>query len=422
MVEPEAEKLSLFSVLVGPFIVATCSGVAYLPGWNYLIKGMGAVLAIAFVIRSLRAGVRPSTEVFLYGLWVVWCMTGVLTSVQGIVFRETWMSVFQIFVLILIISGFVDSRKALTFNLVAFFLGAAIAGTYSVITGEYQRFEVAGTEEARAGSFLGSNGFGYLMLLATVVMAYLWMLPTRFKRAKIVLLSGGIITAALFAISSGSRKAILSLGLFYISWAWFCYRKEVFRRPLVFLAALLALGVGGVKFVSMIQESPVAERFAETWAEARGRQLGGGGVDIRLTLYREAFSVFKRHPIIGAGLNQFRFHSSTGMVTHSDFMGVITNTGLLGFLLYFGIFAALWWRAGSIIKNTRDPTVEKIAQLIRVMIIVVLAMALGRSNYRTKEFWVLVASFIGWVQYQHLRLKKMTNMESYEVNGELEES
>jgi len=65
----------------------------------------------------------------------------------------------------------------------------------------------------------------------------------------------------------------------------------------------------------------------------------------------------------------------------------------------------LWLRTSWILRRTDDPLVGKIVRLVRATIVVLWLVSIGRTNYDTKEYWVLMASFIGYTHAVWLDIK-----------------
>jgi len=403
----EQQGLPFTTLWVGPFILAAVTIAAMAP-WNWFVRGFGVILALAYLAYAIRHRVLPNAEMILFILWLMWALLGVFTAVSGLLFWWEWSRGFQIWIMLCIISGLTFSRRLLYYNLAWFLAGAAVVGGYSYITGDYSRAATGGDVERVAGLTLNANEFGWVMLLATVAMAYIWMSPSRSRALKYVLLGVGMGLAAVASILSGSRKAILGLGLFYVGWTWFCYRREILKRPGV-LAGVAVLAIGAVAVVIFARHMPVAQRFLESWQVLAGERVGGGGSN-RLDLYREAWRLFVAHPVMGVGLDQFRVYSIYHSVAHAEYAEVAADTGLVGFVLYFSIFVAMWWRAGKIRRSITDPFVVKVAGLVRAMLIVILVLDLGRYNYGDKPAWIILASFTGYLSavWQNWRASQAT--------------
>lgn len=389
---PEAQRMSFLAIPVLAFVVLVVSSASKYP-WNYIIQISGAVLAMWFLIRSITARIRLSPEVVMYLAWLLWSMTALIAGANLALYKTSAITIFKMLVLIFIVSGFTSSRKTLTLNMAAFAIGSFLLLSNGVLTGS---FNVALEEGGRAtGMAMNPNGFGRIMVSATAVLAYFWMMPSRFGMFKYVLVTLGMLATGMGTILSGSRFAILGLATFYLLWIWICYRKEVLRRSSVLLVVVLGLSLGSVGFVSMIGRTAAASRFEQTWRRLTGQTVSGGSAG-RIQVYKEAALVIVHNPIFGVGLNNFILYSSMGNVAHSEYTEIAADTGIPGAVIYFMIYVLLWRRAGKIAKLSPDPCAVRIAKLIRVFLLVTLFLGLGAPNYYSKPTWILLASFIGY--------------------------
>ena len=393
------ERLPAISVLIGLFIVGA---VALTSVWSLPVKITGMVLAVGYAIMSIRTRMYPAPEMILYLGWVTWSLTGLVGARDPAFFFLTWTTVFQIWVLTWIISTYTVNRRTLSFTLGSFLVGALVVGSYSYVTGEYERAEAS--PDIRVGGLaMNANAFAWLMVLATITMAYFWMLPSRRPWLKYGTLIAGMMGAGVACILSASRTGLVGLMAFYPLWIWFCYRRVMLRRAGVFAAVVLGLIVGGYVFVTVLAQSGASERLLSMFGVLHGQHQRS--VDIRISLVKEAWALFQRFPITGVGLGNFRLYSATGHVAHSEYAEVASTTGAPGFVLYFSIFIVLWLRAGKIARHARDDVALGTARLIRAVVVVVLLMSLGQISYYNKAAWIAFASFVGYTSavWQDLR-------------------
>ncbi len=400
---PRRERIPPLALLAGVFIVGAVA-FATLPGFNYAVKAVGVLLAIGYVFFAFRQRRRIAGEVYVYLLWFLWAGLGVLIAPSPLLFWDKWQTVFQMWVLLVILSGFTESRRILSFNLQMFLLAALIVGGYSLITGEFQKAEAEGTRVA--GLTLNANAFGITMLMATVCMAYLWMnLSRNFRGLKYGLLIAGMTGAAMSVVLSGSRKSLLSLMFFYTLWVFFCYRKEVFRRAQVLLIILLAVGLGGYGMYRMLSGSELTDRLSRTWeAITVGGNVKDSGSE-RIALYNVAGQLIAENPIMGVGLHQFVVINPMHEVAHSEYAEVAADTGLVGAAIYFLWYIFLWRRAGKIAKWSPEATERRTAGLIRAVLLTMLALGFGCWFFDSKFAWVIMGSFIGYTNVVWVRIR-----------------
>lgn len=389
---PPRERIPPVAILAGLFILATVT-FSSLPGFNYVAKGIGWILALAYAMHIFRRRTRIPGELYVYLAWFLWAGgTGALITTVPILFWGKLQTVFQIMVLLAILSGFTQNRKVLSFNLVMFLIAAFIVCGLSFASGEYRRAE---TGDERLAGTLGANGFGIVMVMATACMAYLWMLPTRFgKGLKYALLIPGMAVSAVTIVLSGSRKSLVGLALFYVAWVFYCYRKQMFKSGRILIVVFLGIGLGGYGIYRVSRGTQLADRMTRTWQFLTGEGDRGGGEE-RLELYRIAGEVIAEHPLVGVGLDHYKLHSA-GISAHSEYAEITADTGLIGAALYFPWYFILWWRCGKIRKWSLDPNEYHIAGLIRALIVVLLVFGFGAWFYDNKFSWIVMGSLIGY--------------------------
>jgi len=339
-------------------------------------------------------------------------VTGLIAGAHPVLYRISLETVFQIWLMVVILAGYTTSRRTLSLNLLALMLGAMWVWFGGVRTGSYQSALTMGTR-AKGLAAMDTNEFGWLLIVATVTMAYFWMQPTRFLLVRNTVLACLMTAAGVGIVLSGSRFSILGAIVFYFLWIWVCYRKEVLRRPSVLIVIFLALSLGGAGFIALASRTVAGKRLHKTWMRLTGQTAAGGSAG-RIDIYKESVGIISSHAVFGVGLNNFRLHSSSGSVSHSEFTEIASDTGLPGFAIYFSIYLILWRRAGKIIKYSNDPAAVRISKLIRVYIMVMLFVGLGVPHYYNKIAWIMMGGFAGFTRSVWRELKvRLPHMERY---------
>ena len=386
-----AGRLPWYLLPVAVFVVAATSVSGVYP-LNYLVKAFGVIMVVAYLLNSIIARAYPSAEVVLYVAWLAWSLVGVAVAASGAVFWSTWITCFQIWALLVVIAGFTSSRTMLSANLLAFLVGVAIVGVASMVDPTYQ---FSDNPERVTGLGRDENEFGRMMVLATIVLAYFWMVRRSGWLRYFVLLPA-MAVCAWMVLRSGSRFGILSLLLFYGLWLWFYWRREASRRRYLVLPVLAGVVLGGALIFWYGAETEAVKRLGGTWAWLHGAATVGQGTAGRLEIYRMAWRVIAENPVLGVGLGNFRLAAMTTMVTHSDYTGVAAETGLVGFVLYMPIYIVLLRRGWLIARASDDPQVKYTALLIQAVCIVFLFVGIGNPNQANKVSWIFLGPFIGY--------------------------
>ena len=71
----------------------------------------------------------------------------------------------------------------------------------------------------------------------------------------------------------------------------------------------------------------------------------------RSQMYVRGVDLFWENPLAGVGLGNFQVVSGLGAYSHSDYIEVASNTGIIGFILYFSIYGMILWRLLWLVRN-----------------------------------------------------------------------
>lgn len=94
-------------------------------------------------------------------------------------------------------------------------------------------------------------------------------------------------------------------------------------------------------------------------------------VSDRSTMWKNSWEIFKKHPIIGNGLNTFyvnyekvrndEFKNKKGSYAHNCYLQMAAEIGLLGLIAFLCFIVALFRKAIVALKNIKDPLYNSIA-------------------------------------------------------------
>lgn len=145
-----------------------------------------------------------------------------------------------------------------------------------------------------------------------------------FKTSIIVLFFLYVITL------SGSRTTLICAVALVIIWVLFLLNdknRSKFKRILVFLATISMFFIGMYYISNYFFNTAIYERLL----------IIGSGANTRSELFKSAIDYWKQSPIIGIGFGQYQIWSPVKLYSHSVYAEILSCTGLLGGLLFFGI-------------------------------------------------------------------------------------
>ena len=291
----------------------------------------------------------------------------------------------------------------------------ALIASYLLAYSETTAFELAkmdvegehGEDLARIASTLGNaNMFGVSCCMALCLLWVdrkasnaVWGFTPRLALTVICTL---LIVAALH---SGSRTALLGLLVVMIGYVVLeqLYRPRILLGhlysviPAVFvLGGLLLLASGSVAFQDkagalLVDNERVISRIHHLIAVFSGADAlssEDGSISSRTQMIVSGLKLIAQHPMFGIGLDNFRSASGADTYSHSNPIEVVVSTGIVGGVLYFGIYAVLLLRLFRIRRRatSRAPASAMICSVLAFML-----MDITHISFSEKTSWLFLA-------------------------------
>jgi O-antigen ligase len=154
--------------------------------------------------------------------------------------------------------------------------------------------------------------------------------------------------------------ALLSLILTWGRTSWVAFTAGLFvlmslkekRWLLIPLSALLIIGL-------VITKPQLSERFMEAFEK---REAGKSSWQTRKYLWKSTLKAFKKRPVLGYGIGssllvvQKAARLRTGKIPHNDYIRLLIEVGLIGFLLFGGLIIAFFIKLWSLVSNQKNGT------------------------------------------------------------------
>jgi O-antigen ligase len=192
--------------------------------------------------------------------------------------------------------------------------------------------------------------------------------------------------------ASGSRKALLSVGIGIILIAMFRYKSEniiktIFRYIVLVIIAIFVVRI--LLFLPMF--TGINERIEGMWAVFTGVGDVEHSALVRQQYIMAGLEQFKNTPILGIGIanSNYILLEAFGKDTylHNNFIEILACGGIVGFLLYY--YMKLWpffklWRY----RKEDNPCTH----MVLILIIVLLIMDYGMVSYysKTTYFYIMI--------------------------------
>lgn len=257
----------------------------------------------------------------------------------------------------------------------AMFASGFLLILYSVGVYGVSGFLEALQEEERIGSeFTNANTYGRVFSYAVVAGLYLAL-----YKKKWLCLAGSLLFL-FFALSSGSRKAIL---IILIGAALLFFFRYGLKKPvqMILWSAIVLLTL---YFVIRLPIFSVAyERFLML--------LEGSDKDyssiIRHNMIDTALELFKQKPFTGWGMTAFAEVSGFATYSHNNFVELLANYGVIGFTLFYSLHTYILVGLSRALKAAQPKHI-----MMFTVVTTALIMDYGNVSYGIKWMWIVLGA------------------------------
>jgi O-antigen ligase len=309
-------------------------------------KALGLVAGLVWVISAIGRG-RIRRPIALHALYFCMLVWGGLTFFWSLDPRQSlggFVTYMQVFLLLLMLWDLFDSEPAIAAGLQAYVIGAYVSAG-SIIVNFLTRDPVRFPGHQRFAA-LGFEVDGIALIVATAAPAA-WYLasgpPSRHRSRWWALIDYAYVPTALYAlVLTGTRGAVLASIPTIVFVLGSLRRTHGARRA-------VAVGAIAMSIVLVIALAPpeMLGRIGTAWDELTGQsdpsgRYGSGELGGRGATWLESIEALSTRPAVGVGLDAHRAAISAGKEAHNIYVSMLTELGIVGFMLFAGVIASVW--------------------------------------------------------------------------------
>jgi len=265
------------------------------------------------------------------------------------------------FILVFSISVFIsnDVRKE---RLIYFFIySGLIFGTYHVLN------SIINESNLRIGLEYGVNP-NEVGLVFSISCCFAFF--KLYQKEKVILNTLGFIVSFLSLLLSGSKSAILGIIIYLFILLLFTQSIKNLTRNVVVLSAIL-IGVYYLLMNNTFFYNIAGYRIEAMLMLFFNEGANDGSTGRRLMMIQEGLEFFYNKPMFGAGINNFAniYNLFVGEDTysHNNYVEILVNLGIVGFLIYYGVFIYIGRKLIS--SSNRDMVLKGHSWAILVLIL-----------------------------------------------------
>lgn len=390
--------------LTASYLLAVCTMSMATKETSWIPQVVGLLLGLCWVVVGLFIKGQPirwTWAMTLFVLYSVWSATGILVTIDPDFFLLMYTTQLKVCLITWVCFQCVKTRRDLL--LCCVFLGVAgcivlVQGLDSIL----RSLEFTGTrltKDARAeGATLISNAntlgeFGVLVIFGSIagLLSYKNLIFRIFSAS--LGITGFYIVAA-----SGSRTAMLGVGMLGLALYWFHFRKAEnagLGRRIVLIFLAICVIAGTVLFIAKL---PFFFRLQEVFSSSENLLK-----EPRVQYFFTSLQVTAEHPILGLGVGGFALarlgtdNKGGGHYSHSSISEALCATGVPGFLLYFGAYFVMY-RLLQQTRKLRLPKYDKAMVNMLMALFWVLMIFNAVAVIQTSRFiWPFTGAALGYI-------------------------
>ena len=360
-----------------------------IPFFSSVVPLIGGVTFVAFLVKPKKQKSRNppnSSLIFILGiLFIAWMFFSNPEAAWSGLDRNWVFTFVQLIALMFLSSRLLDTKEKYHTLMWVFSIVAVLSAFVAI-----QQGSIAETEQASFGSsgyVDNANAAARYFIVAMTLLTYLRSVSKKpFSRFLILV---GIVVTYVGVFFTISRTGIVLL--FAAQVLIFLSQTSGKQRRNIFI-----LGIVGLLLIWLISEN--ALRLVTTILPAISQ--GEDTMGLRYALWEAALRMFKEKPITGVGIGVYRwlvpyysqdlpFIGGRNIWVHNTFIQILAETGIVGFILFFGMFIITFL---NFLKAKFPPGDER-KDLARVWFIIFIIMLIGgltKSDHADKLTWAVM--------------------------------
>ena len=344
------------------------------------------VIAILALFIKNKIKITAYTKIYVlwglaFGLFAL--MSKIWASSINSTLFSTVLSFFQVFIIGLIVQDYYRDTKNKNHVIFGYILGCILLIVRFFIEipirswGLQSRFPKT--------SIFGGNGPAISLSFAVVILfGFLIKNKETMKASKRIVTVTLICMFVLVSLLIGTRKAIIILLCGIVLIVLFEANTIKMRFRALFVIILILVGAYLlITKVPVIYDS-VGYRIDSMLAGLNESGKGDNSFITRDLFISDALNTWKNNPIIGIGQDGYRHVNSIqyGYYSHNNFVEILANLGIVGFLIYYSLFLYLMKKSLNIIKKDYLPF---------VLVVIVLITDYFRVSYMAENGFVVIS-------------------------------
>lgn len=296
------------------------------------LAGVAAALAGIIACLCNRRIRRPSPAHYLAVAFVIWVGLSYSWTIAPDMTTQRLVSYVQLLLMIWLIWEFARDDERQLSLLAAYVMGgwvASLSTLYNFVTGTGDNVGFADGRYAAEGS--NENELGITLAISLVMAGYLMAR----KKAPRILWFAYVPVCLLAVLLTGSREAFIAILIAVLVFPLTMRSYSRAEKKIGGIALILVTAIG-LAFVPRT-----------TWERIGtiGSEISQGTLTKRTDIWRAGLDVYRDHPFLGVGAGAYGpsvyKQLDIDYVAHNSYLSILVELGVVGFILFLILLAAL---------------------------------------------------------------------------------
>ena len=268
-------------------------------------------------------------------------------------------------------------------------LDACIIGGYALVFylilsyGGIGSFLRSIQSDAIANVIVQKNILAYSMAIVVLICVYRLV----YQKNKIYFLLAILPTIVTFG--TGSRRGILAI---VISITVLYILKDFNYKVLINILMIICLIYIFYIILKQMNMLYLTERLESLFSILSNEGDMIASDQGRMNMIEYGWHMFLQNPVFGNGANAFKELSGYNIYSHNNFIELLANFGIVGFILYYGVYVAI---ISKLIKIAK--TGDMFSKLLLSYFIMRIVTDYGNVSYYDRFTYIMIATGISYI-------------------------
>lgn len=337
------EKHTLFqkATLVTVCVYALSLYVGYVNSSLTRLQGLSlyAMVGLLFFVVLQTGYLRLNSYHIWYGIFMLASLVSCIYSVDRGKSFSSMYGLAIVFVFAVAVNAVITRRVHIEVFFLALIVGSAILTVYLMATGQFKNIEDTGSRfgEALTGN---ANVFASIYMIAASVTAYFLFKYKGHFWIRLPFLAALILQLYALTVSGGRKYFLFPFILLYV----IAIQRKDKRQRSHFIRVSVVAAIATIVIYQLLMNNEflytgIGYRFEDLIQYTLGQSSEvEGGTIIREKMVENGLALWRESPIFGHGLNAFSVIGGFGVYSHNNYVEMLCNHGVVGFVIYYGFY------------------------------------------------------------------------------------